>query len=125
MKKEFINQTPGYTNVVSVKTGNTTTLYIAGQIGSGATMEDQIRSSYNALINQLKAAGAEFSDVVKATIYVVDYKEEFLPLFKKIRIELFGNQVMPAITMVGVSSLALDSMKVEVEAVAVLKNKLQ
>jgi len=123
MKKEFINSTPGYTNIVVITTGDIKTLYIAGQVGAGETMEEQIRSAYLALIKQLNAANAQFSDVVKATIYVVDYKEAYLSLFKKVRLELFGNQVMPAITMVGVAALAMDNMKVEIEAVAKIENK--
>ena len=123
LKKEYINPTPGYTNVVAVNTGLTTTLYIAGQVGSGETMEEQIRSSYQALLKQLSAADASFSDLVKITIYIVDYKEEQLPLFKKVRLELFDDQTMPAITLVGVSALALDTMKVEMEAVAIIENK--
>ncbi len=119
-KKEYINSTPGYTNVVSITSGNIKTLYIAGQVGSGETLEEQIRTSYQGLIDQLKAGGAEFSDVAKITVYVVNYRQEDLPLFKKVRLELFGDQVMPAITLVGVSALALDNMKVEMEAVAVV-----
>ena len=119
-KKEYINSTPGYTNVVSITNGNIKTLYIAGQVGSGDTLEEQIRTSYQGIIDQLKAAGAEFSDVVKITAYIVNYSQEDLPLFKKVRLELFENKVMPAITIVGVSALALDNMKVEMEAVAVV-----
>ena len=121
MEKEFINPTPGYTNVVSITTGNIKTLYIAGQVGSGDSMEAQIRSAYKKLIEQLATAKAKFSDVVKITIYIVDYKEEYLPLFKKVRLELFGDQLMPAITMLGVATLAMSDMKVEMDAVAIME----
>lgn len=120
-KKEYINATPGYTNVVSVTNGNVKTLYIAGQVGSGDTMEEQFRSSFKGLLNQLSDAKAEFSDVVKMTLYIVNYREEDLAIISKVRKEVFGEGPMPAITMLGVASLAFDNMKVETEAVAVVQ----
>lgn len=107
--------------MVAVTIGNIKTIHIAGQVGSGETMEAQIRSAYLQLIKQLATIDAEFSNVVRITIYIVDYKEEYLPLFRKVRLELFGDQVMPAITMLGVSALAMDSMKVEMEATAMIE----
>lgn len=119
-KKEYINTTPGYSNIVAITTGQTRTLYIAGQVGSGDTMEEQIRIAYQGLLSQLKSADADFSHLVKITAYVVNYRQDDLPLFTKVRLELFGDQVMPAITLLGVSALALDTMKIEMEAVAVV-----
>lgn len=120
-EKEYINPTPGYTNVVAITSHNIRTLYIAGQVGSGATMKEQFVTSFQAVLAQLKASGAEFADIVKMTIYIVDYREEDLALISAARKEVFGEGPMPAITMLGVSSLAFDNMKVETEAVAVMQ----
>ncbi|MEQ9426720.1 MAG: RidA family protein [Cyclobacteriaceae bacterium] len=119
IKREYINPTPGYTNAVAVTSGQTRTIYIAGQVGSGNIMEEQFVTSFQGVMNQLKDAKAEFSDVVKMTLYIVDYKEEHLDLISAARKQIFGTGKMPAITMMGVEALAFESMKVETEAVAV------
>ena len=120
LKKEYINPGSGYTNVVAVTTGNIKTLYIAGQVGTGDSLEEQIRTSFAGVIKQLEDAGAAFTDVVKMNTYIVNYREEDLDVFRKVRKELFGDQNMPANTLVGVTSLATDDFKVEMEAVAVV-----
>ena len=118
--KEYINPSSGYSNAVAVTSGSTKTIYIAGQVGSGDTLEDQIRSSFQGVLKQLADAKASFSDVVKMNTYIVNYREEDLVLFRRIRKEMFGEQNMPANTLVGVTSLATDDIKVEMDAVAIL-----
>lgn len=121
LHREFINPTPGYSNVVSVAHGELKTIYIAGQVGSGTRLEDHLRSSFLKVLEQLTDAGASFSDVVKMTIYIVDYNSRQLDMIAKVRKEVFGEGPMPAITMVGVEKLAFEDMKVETEAVAMVK----
>jgi len=123
IQKEYINPAGGYTNVVAVTTGNVKTLYIAGQVGSGDTLEEQIRTAYQGVLKQLEDAGAKFSDVVKMNTYIVNYRQEDLSLFRRIREEIFGDRKMPANTLVGVTSLARDALKVEMEAIAVVAVK--
>jgi len=123
IQKEYINPAGGYTNVVAVTTGNIKTLYIAGQVGNGDTLEEQIRTAYRGVLKQLEDAGATFSDVVKMNTYIVNYRQEDLILFRRIREEIFGDQKMPANTLVGVTSLARDALKVEMEAIAVVAVK--
>lgn len=118
--KEYINPSSGYSNAVAVTSGSTKTIYIAGQVGSGDTLEDQIRSSFQGVLKQLADAKASFSDVVKMNTYIVNYRQEDLVLFRRIRKEMFGEQNMPANTLVGVTSLATDDIKVEMDAVAIL-----
>lgn len=118
--KKYINPTPGYSNAVAIDNGTQRTIYIAGQVGTGDSMEEQFRTSILAVLDQLNAANASFEDVVKMTIYIVDYQESYLDIISRVRKEVFGTGKMPAITMLGVNALALKSMKVETEAVAVI-----
>jgi enamine deaminase RidA (YjgF/YER057c/UK114 family) len=118
--REHINPSSGYTNVVAVTTGDVRTLYISGQVGSGDTLEQQIRSAFEGVLKQLADADSAFSDVVKINTYIVNYRQEDLALFRKVREEMFGQQKMPASTLVGVASLATEAIKVEMEAVAVV-----
>lgn len=123
IKKEYINPGPGYTHVVVVNTEKTKTIYVSGQVGEGANLEAQLRSSFANLKQQLQDAGADFKDVVKMTTYIVRYKESDLDTFRKIRGEILGDKEMPANTLVGVYSLYKDEYLVELEAVAVIENK--
>ena len=120
LTKEYINPASGYTNIVVVTTGKVKTLYVAGQVGNGDTLEEQIRTSFQGVLKQLADGGAEFSDVVKLNTYIVNYRQEDLALFRKVRQEIFGDQKMPANTLIGVTSLARDAIKVEMDAVAVV-----
>lgn len=127
IKKEFINPGPGYTNTLVVQSGSTKTIYISGQVGEGQDLESQIRASFLNLKKQLADAGAQFSDVVKMTTYIVRYKESDLDIFRNVRKEILGEKNMPANTLVGVYSLYNDEYLVEMEAIAVveIKNKVK
>jgi|TARA_B100002003_G_C14018689_1_gene491306 reactive intermediate/imine deaminase len=63
----------------------------------------------------LEAAGAEFADILRVTVYLTDVDDRHA--INPIRQEYFG-EARPASTLIGVSQLALDGMKVEIEAVA-------
>ena len=121
LSKEFINPASGYTQVVSVTTGNIKTLYISGQIGEGEGLEAQMRSVLENLSKQLAAGGATFADIVKMNTYIVDYKPGDLSTFRNVRKEIMGDRDMPASTLVGVQSLALEEWLIEMEAVAVVE----
>lgn len=123
IKKEYINPGAGYTNTVSVISGNIKTIYISGQVGEGKDLEAQIRSSFQNLKKQLEDAGAQFSDVVKMHTYIVRYKESDLDIFRNVRREVLGEKDMPTNTLVGVYSLFKDEYLVEMEAVAVIEAK--
>ena len=58
------------------------------------------------------------SRVAKITIYVVDYKSEYLPVIEQARVELFGDR-KPADTLIGVARLARPEFLIEVDAIAV------
>lgn len=67
----------------------------------------------------LKAAGAQFSDVLKVTAFLtnVDDRSKINPVRQK----YFGS-ARPASTLIGVNQLAVPGMKIEVEAVVGLRN---
>ena len=65
----------------------------------------------------LERSGASLNDVVKLTGYLVGM--EHLGVYAAVQGEFLGDK-RPAQTVVGVTSLALPGMLVEVEALAVL-----
>lgn len=122
-KKEYIHPQNGYTQVVALTHGNIKTIYISGQVGEGNDLASQMRSVWEHMREELKAAGADLEDLVKINTYIVDYKPEDLDIFRDIREEVLGDSPRPASTLVGVSSLALKQWLVEMEAVAVVELK--
>lgn len=61
----------------------------------------------------LDAVGADFSNILKVTVYMLDVKER--TLINPIREKYFG-KFRPASTLIGVNELALAGMRVEIEA---------
>lgn len=120
LEKEFINPGPGYSNVVVTVADGIKTIHVAGQVGEGKDLEAQLRSAFGNLEKQLADAGAQLSDIVKMTTYIVRYKESDLEVFRKVRGEILSFDNPPANTLVGVYSLFKDQYLVELEAVAVV-----
>jgi enamine deaminase RidA (YjgF/YER057c/UK114 family) len=120
-EKEFIDQNNGYSEAVVVRTNDTKTIYISGQIGEGVDFESQMRSALLNLQKKLAASGASMKHVVKMNTYIVNYSPEILTIFRQVRKEVMGNIKMPASTLVGVESLALPEWLIEIEAIAVIE----
>lgn len=95
-------------------------LFIAGQVGrnaegkTGATIEEQTHFVIENLKTILHAAGCDFKDVVKTTVYIT--KQEYLKAYNPIYMEAFP-EPRPARATV-VASLVDDSFLIEIEAIA-------
>lgn len=121
-----LSQPRGYSHVVAVRGGKT--VYIAGQValdekgelvGRG-DLKAQAQRVYENLRVALRAAGADFDDVVKLNTYVVNYRPSMLDTLRAVRGAFMGEVAVPASTLVGVAALAREGMLIEVEAVAVV-----
>ena len=100
-------------------------LFVSGAApvdGSGALVggSDVLAQSRQVLTNigeVLSAAGASFADVAKVTVYLTDIDDrESVNIARR---EFFGD-ARPASTLIEVSRLAIEGMKVEIDAVAAL-----
>jgi enamine deaminase RidA (YjgF/YER057c/UK114 family) len=97
------------------------TLYIAGQVGRDAELkvvegtEAQFVQAFENVKKVLSAAGATFDDVVDMVTYHVDLRD--LPLFMQVKNRYFGARV-PAWTGIGVTSLAMPGLIVEIKCIA-------
>ena len=98
------------------------TLYVSGIVpvdASGAVVGDdvvaQARQVFAIMQRVLAAAGAEPTDVVKVTVYLLDIDDR--PLINPVRQEFFGD-TRPASTLVEVSRLAVPGARLEIEAIA-------
>lgn len=115
-----------YSHVAAVQ-ADCRTVYIAGQGGENERGElspdfrTQVRRALRNLQTALKAAGASTAEVAKLTVLIVDHTEDKLRLFGSELKEAFGPGPKPACTLIPVPRLALDTMLVEIEAIAAVR----
>ncbi len=86
----------------------------------GDDADGQTRQIFENMKLVLAAAGADFGDILKVTVYLTDINDR--SVINPVRAEYFGS-ARPASTLVEVSKLAIPGMKVEIEAVVGLKQK--
>jgi enamine deaminase RidA (YjgF/YER057c/UK114 family) len=114
---------------VAIATG-TRQVHVAGQVAYDADgqlmargdLAGQVAQAYRNVATALAATGATFSDVVRLTVYVVDWKLEkmpdFMAGFERVAQEL---KLVPVpASLIGVSVLYDPDILVEIEATAVL-----
>jgi enamine deaminase RidA (YjgF/YER057c/UK114 family) len=110
----------GYSHVVSLPPGRL--VWTSGQvpIGPDGTLaegwEEQTRTAFANVGRALGAAGADWPDVVKLTIFVVDVSE--LATIRAVRDEFVNTDSPPTSSLVQVAGLFRPDVLVEVEAVA-------
>ena len=116
-----LSRPPTYTHVV--KAGDT--VYIAGQtpvdeqgqvVGRG-DITAQTTQVFENIKKALAAAGADFSDLVKITVYVTDPR--FREALSEVRRRYLTDE-LPASTLVVVAGLANPDYLLEIEAIAVI-----
>lgn len=115
---------------VSIATGSKL-IFVAGQVAwdaDGATVGEgdlaaQVERCYLNAGTALAAAGASFEDVVKLTVYVVDWTPDKMPLFldglARAAAKLGVTPVAPG-TLIGVATLDIPDHLVELEVTAVI-----
>lgn len=123
-------QVPIYRQV-SVATGSKL-VFIAGQIARDADggkvgegdLAAQVEQVYLNLHTALTGVGATFDDVVKLTVYLVDWTPDkmgpFVEGVARATAKLGIDPPLPPLTGIGVAALAEPDVLVEVEATAVL-----
>ena len=121
LRPEGLLHNPAFSQVVTAS--GRRTIYTAGQVsidarGAPVGAGDLAAQAAQALRNvglALAAAGASYSDVVKITTYVVNYKPEHRAVISKARASFFPSEKPPASTLVGVAALAMPEWLVEIE----------
>lgn len=114
---------------VVVTEGGGRTVYVSGQVSVDGENEvvgrgdlgAQARRAFENLERALSTAGARPPDVVRLGIYVKDYRPEQAAVIQDALQGVFGHDNLPASTWLGVQSLALEDLLIEVEATAVPK----
>jgi reactive intermediate/imine deaminase len=118
--------TRGYTHVVETS-GPAKTIYISGQLGmtpdgkfagGQGDFRAQAKQAFENLKLALAHAGADFSHVVKITVFFTDISN--LQTFFEVRNAYVNTAAPPASTAVEISKLARPDALFEVEAIAVV-----
>jgi reactive intermediate/imine deaminase len=91
----------------------------SGSVVSGDVVV-QAKQVFVNLKKVLRAADADFADVLKVTVYLTDVADR--TKVNPVRQQFFG-AARPASTLIGVKALAVDGMKIEIEAVVGLKGE--
>ncbi len=86
-----------------------------GQLVGGDDVAAQTRQVFENMGKALAQAGASFADVLKVTVYLTDINDR--KLINPVRQHYFGEH-RPASTLFAVQALAIEGMKVEIEAIA-------
>jgi 2-iminobutanoate/2-iminopropanoate deaminase len=120
VQPEGVHRNPSY--VHAVRAGNT--LYLAGQVGRGPDGKPvgpdaaaQARQVYANIGRILAAAGADWTDVVKVTTYLVDRADT--DAVSAVRFQHFGDYRPPHTALI-IAGLGSPELRVEVDIVAVL-----
>jgi enamine deaminase RidA (YjgF/YER057c/UK114 family) len=121
---------PGYSYVVEAA-GPARTVYFAGQlgvntenkfVGAPGDFRAQCVQAFENMTLALKAAGANWSDVVKINNFLVGI-EANMAAFREVRDRFLNTKAPPASTTIGVPALARPGGLFEIEAIAVLPAK--
>lgn len=118
----------GYSHVAEVPPGSRM-IFIAGQVAldkSGALVgagdfKAQAQQVFDNLRLALADAGGTFADVVKLNYYVLDVGQA--PTLREVRDRFVNTAAPPASTLVEVRRLFRDDVLLEVEAVAVVRER--
>ena len=104
------------------------TIHCAGQLAwdenanpvGGDDIVAQARQALKNLKTVLKEAGATPADVVRMKTFVVDHKPEYLASVGAAIAEFYGDAAPAANTWLGVQSLAIPGLLIEIEVTAVI-----
>src|SRR5690606_20596274 len=127
IQPEGLARSNGYTQVVTARPGKL--IVISGQVAFDANgqlvgpgdLGAQTRQVFENLRLALEAAGATFADVIKLTIFVVNYDVSQRAAIVAVREQYLSRENPPASTLVGVQALARPEFLIEIEALAVIE----
>ena len=117
-----------FSQVICVEGHGVKHVFIAGQVGVDAQkqlagdggFEAQTERAFENLGKALAGAGAAWEDVVKLTIYVVDYEQARAAVIGRAIRGRFAAGKLPTCSLIGVQALAESRFAIEVEATALV-----
>jgi enamine deaminase RidA (YjgF/YER057c/UK114 family) len=125
IKKEYLNPTRFYSHAVTATGGKI--IYVSGQVSWDASgkvvgkgeMRAQSEQVFSNVTVILKAAGADWGDVIKMNGYMVGMDGPRVDAYREVRGKYLVAGKLPASTLVGVERLVHPDLLLEVEVIAV------
>lgn len=130
MNIEYLNPiqplSPSYTQMVKVSGG--TLLFLSGQVavdGNGRLIGEgdiyaQARQVFENIKTNLASQNADFSNIIKITIFIVNFQPEMRAALLAVANEYMDPDRPPASTLLGIQALARPDLLIEIEATAVI-----
>jgi enamine deaminase RidA (YjgF/YER057c/UK114 family) len=117
-----LHPAPGFSHVTEA--GGSRLVYFAGQVAldqqfgivGGDDLYEQTKAAMRNVEIAIRAAGVEWGDIVRRTIYTLQ-PTEFETISRAIS-EVTGETEEPAQTIVGVTGLAVPGLQIEIECTA-------
>lgn len=114
-----------YTPVIVVKTSDHAHVYLAGRTARALNgdvepkgdMRGQIRKVCEAIEVALASCGATLADITRSITYTTDMKAYFAAIDERWK---FFQEPLPTSTLIGVATLAMPEMLVEIEVEAII-----
>ena len=134
MTKEYINPNNlfpskkyGFSQIVSTR--GSQTIYLSGQAAFdaeeniiGTNHKSQMQQCLRNIKAAMEAVGGSLNDVVNLRIYLVDYNQDLDgDDITEVLKEFFVSDRLPTATWIGISTLAVQDLLIEIEATAVLE----
>jgi len=124
----FASQKFGYTQVVTSPPGKL--IFLSGQVALDKNFQlvgkDDIGAQAGQALSNLgaslEAAGARPSDVTSLRIYVAQYQPADAAAVGPLLEKFFAGSPLPAQTLLGVQTLAMPDLRIEIEAMAVVSD---
>ena len=118
-----------FSQIVVARPAGARLIWISGQVAVDADhqvvgpgdLARQAEQAFGNLSKALEAAGASPDDVVRLGIYVKNLRPEDAAVIRQALRRVFVRDTLPTSTWLGVTSLALDELLIEVEATAVVE----
>ncbi|MFK0209517.1 RidA family protein [Agrobacterium sp. NPDC090283] len=85
---------------------------------AGPALEDQLHQAFLNLKATLRAAGADFTNVARMTIYVRGLSRDDLSIIRAVRDRHIDHRRPPASALIGVAELYDPNVRVEIDAIA-------
>ena len=116
---------PNISQAILVESGKL--LFLSGHVPlradgtiAGPSLEDQLEQTFLNLKVTLHAAGADFSNVARMTIYVRNLTQADLPIIRAVRDRHIEHRCPPASALIGVAALYGTDVRVEIDAIAAI-----
>lgn len=114
----------GYSHIATVP-GGSILVFVAGQAGTdgqgqfSSDFRTQVQFTFKNLAIALKSKGLGMQHIAKLTTLVVDYDAEKHKILIEEGKKIWPDQKFPVNTLIPVSGLALEGMRIEIDATAV------